>query len=148
MRMPWASSFGSCLGVEAKAQSTTRVILANRGGRRSARPPAGALAHLLIRSRTSGHPDDRLEALLHVVVCRSPARSADPHRGLSLPHRPAAPAGSILLDAPNHFPRSLGRPEGDQHLIDHHFVEHLISGLNEPFSEPPRVRAGSLNERG
>jgi hypothetical protein len=89
----------------------------------------------------------RLKAALHIRLGSRPGRHADAHRCLSLPDGSAAPAGSVFLDAPDHFSCHFGPAKGHQHLVDHDIIQYVESAFSQRFRELLRVSASSLDQR-
>ncbi len=96
-------------------------------------------------SNTPRDPNHRLRTPLNILPRRRPTRNANPHCRLPVPHRPTAPARSLFLHAPNHFPRLLIAPERHQRLIDHHVVQYFISSGAQFFRKESRQFARPLN---
>src|SRR5260370_41672027 len=87
-------------------------------------------AALLWRNTTAKWLRDRkngAQAPLNICLSRRPGRDADPHCPPSVPHRAAAPTGSLCLNCVDDRCSRFVVAESDKNLIQHHVVQHLVS---------------------
>src|SRR5262249_28829552 len=96
----------------------------------------------------SRYPQHGRQAPLDVRLRRSSGGNTNTHRGLTVPNRSATPAGAIGLDRRNHTASGLRVPEGNEHLIERHFVKNRVSRGPQPVRQALGIAAGPLDEIG
>src|SRR5689334_24514970 len=84
---------------------------------------------------------DRRQAEFHVFAGGGPGGDADAHRRPAVPFRASAPAGAVLLYLGNDGACYRRLAERDQHLVDRHFVQDLMSRRAQPLGESPCMAA-------
>src|ERR1700738_1266532 len=108
------------------------------------------------RARSLVCPEDRSCRAPHVLLGRAPVAHGDPHQGAPAPDGAGEPASAVALDPFDHVlgpPVALPGPgarafEANQHLVEHHFVDHLHAGsLREKLREQARMGAAALHQR-
>src|SRR5438309_429801 len=92
--------------------------------------------------------DNRCDATIDVLIVSCPTGNTDPHRRAALPFRASAPARTVILNSANHASRGVVIAERDEHLVQHHVVEHRESGAAESFGETSGLPAVALDHFG
>ena len=84
-----------------------------------------------MRENTAGYADHGGCAALDIVVGGAPVGNADTHGCFPLPFGAAAPASALCLNCRDDLPRLVRRSEGDEDLVQDHFVEDCKTGAFE-----------------
>src|SRR5688572_1138262 len=93
-----------------------------------------------------GYAHHHLEATLDILVARRPAADADAHGRSSVPYRASAPARALRLNRRDRAARLLGIAESDQHLVQHHLVQHVMARCAQTFGESTGLAAVARDE--
>ena len=91
---------------------------------------------------------DRLDALIDIFICRRPVTYADPHGSAAFPNSPSAPADAVLLNRCDRAQSLFRIAEGDQDLVQHHFIEHFKPSGPQSVCESACLPAIALDEFG
>src|SRR5215210_9560198 len=92
-----------------------------------------------------GNSEYCCQTTLDIFCGCGPGRDAYAHRRLPLPDSAATPTGAIRLHSGYHAPGLFSAAEGNQYLVCHYIVEHVIAGLREALGEARCLPAISLD---